>query len=102
MRIKSGFAKFETFPIWNLPLEHPVNIAYEAATADLGDYNKIDPFHKRRYGIEAVNYNRDIENFSLMKKIIDKILGKAGINPRQKLQDLLRTAMIGVIVGDED
>lgn len=74
--IKSGFAKFETFPIWNLPLEHPVNVAYEAATADIGDYNMLDPFHKKEYGVEAVNYNRDVENFSIMKKMIDEMVGK--------------------------
>ncbi len=72
----SGFAKFETFPIWNLPLNHPVNTAYEAATADLGDVNMIDPFHREAYGTEAVNYNRDIENFELLRKIIKRISGK--------------------------
>ena len=66
----SGFAKFETFPIWNLPLNHPVNVAYEAATADIGDYNLEDPFHKDAYGITAINYNRDVENFAIMRKII--------------------------------
>ncbi len=71
--LMSNFAKFETFPIWNLPLNHPVNIAYEAATADIGDYNCIDPFHKEAYNIEAINYNRDVENFSIIKKIIEKI-----------------------------
>lgn len=74
--IKSGFAKFETFPIWNLDLNHPVNIAYEAATADIGDFNMIDPFHKRAYGVTAVNYNRDIENFAIMKMIIEKMVDK--------------------------
>ncbi len=72
----SGFAKFETFPIWNLPLDHPVNTAYEAATADLGDVNMIDPFHREAYGKDAVNYNRDIENFELLRKIIRRISGK--------------------------
>jgi uncharacterized protein (UPF0371 family) len=71
----SGFAKFETFPIWNLPLNHPVNVAYEAATADIGDYNLEDPFHKDAYGITAINYNRDVENFAIMRKIIEKIVG---------------------------
>lgn len=71
--INAGFAKFETFPIWNLPLEHPVNLAYEAATADIGDFNMIDSFHLEAYGKSAVNYNRDIENFSIMKHILDKI-----------------------------
>jgi uncharacterized protein (UPF0371 family) len=70
---KAGFAKFETFPIWNLPLEHPVNMAYEAATADIGDKNMIDPFHLREHNITAINYNRDIENFPILKKILEKI-----------------------------
>jgi uncharacterized protein (UPF0371 family) len=74
--VRSGFAKFETFPVWNLGLDHPVNIAYEAATADIGDYNIVDPFHKKAYGIMAINYSRDVENFAIMKKIIDKIVDK--------------------------
>lgn len=61
--IKAGYAKFETFPIWNLPLNHPVNLAYEAATADLQDVNMIDPYHLEAYGVTAVNYNRDVEVF---------------------------------------
>lgn len=73
--IKSGFAKFETFPIWNLSIEHPVNIAYEAATADIGDFNMVDPFHLESYGISAINYNRDIENFPILHNILKK-LGK--------------------------
>ncbi len=72
--VKSGFAKFETFPIWDLPVDHPVNIAYEAATADLGDYNCVDPWHMETYGVEATNYNRDVENFAIMKRIIEKIV----------------------------
>jgi uncharacterized protein (UPF0371 family) len=72
--VESGFAKFETFPIWNLNLNHPVNIAYEAATADIGDYNMIDPFHQNAYGVTAINYSRDVENFSIMKAIIDKLV----------------------------
>jgi len=75
-QIKSGFAKFETIPVWNLPLAHPINIAYEAATADLGDINMIDPFHKKEYGISVVNYNRDIENFLILKSILHKITGE--------------------------
>ncbi|MGD2142141.1 MAG: DUF1846 family protein, partial [Candidatus Bathyarchaeota archaeon] len=72
--IKSGFAKFETFPIWNLGLNHPVNIAYEAATADIGDFNMVDPYHLDAYDIEAINYNRDINNFAIMRKIIEKMV----------------------------
>ena len=74
--IKSGFAKFETFPIWNLELDHPVNVAYEAATADLGDFNVVDPFHLKAHGVTAVNYNRDVENFAIMKRIIEKMVGE--------------------------
>jgi uncharacterized protein (UPF0371 family) len=72
--VKAGFAKFETFPIWNLELNHPVNVAYEAATADMGDYNLVDPFHLEAYGVTAINYNRDVENFAIMKKIIEKMV----------------------------
>ena len=74
--INSGFAKFETFPIWNLELDHPVNVAYEAATADIGDYIMVDPFHKAAYGVTAINYNRDVENFTIMKRIIEKMVGE--------------------------
>jgi uncharacterized protein (UPF0371 family) len=74
--IKSGYAKFETFPIWNLPLKHPVNVAYEAATADIRDFNRIDPFHLDAYGEKAVNYNRDVEVFPVLKRILEKITGK--------------------------
>lgn len=73
--IKAGYAKFETFPVWNLPLLHPVNLAYEAATADLQDVNKVDTFHYDAYGKMAVNYNRDIEVFPVLKSILTKILG---------------------------
>ena len=74
--VNAGYAKFETFPVWNLPLNHPVNVAYEAATADLHDINMIDPFHLKKYGIETVNYNRDIELFPVLKSILNKITGK--------------------------
>jgi uncharacterized protein (UPF0371 family) len=73
--IHSGYSKFETFPIWNLPLKHPVNVAYEAATADLRDYNQIDPFQLEAYGKTAVNYNRDVEVFPVLKRILEKITG---------------------------
>lgn len=73
---ESGYAKFETFPIWNLPLKHPVNIAYESATADLRDFNMIDPFHLEAYGKTSVNYNRDVEVFPVLKRIVEKITGE--------------------------
>jgi len=71
----SGYSKFETFPIWNLPLKHPVNIAYEAATADLGDFNMVDPFHLEAHGETSVNYNRDVEIFPVLKRILERITG---------------------------
>ena len=73
--VKAGYAKFETFPIWNLSLKHPVNIAYEAATADLNDVNMIDPFHLEEYGQTAVNYNRDVEVFPVLSAMFERILG---------------------------
>ena len=75
--VKAGYAKFETFPIWNLPLKHPVNLAYEAATADLNDVNMIDPFHLEAYGVTTVNYNRDVEIFPVLNAIFEKIQGKS-------------------------
>ena len=75
--IHAGYAKFETFPIWNLPLSHPVNLAYEAATADLNDINMIDPFHLEAYGETTVNYNRDVEIFPVLNTIFEKIYGKS-------------------------
>jgi len=71
--INSGFAKFETFPIWNLSIDHPINLAYEAATVDIGDINVVDPFHLNEYGISAINYNRDVENFPILRNILRKI-----------------------------
>ena len=74
--VNAGYAKWETFPIWNLPIEHPVNIAYESATADILDKNKYDKLHEKAYGEKAVNYNRDVENFYLLKKIIKQFIPK--------------------------
>lgn len=74
--LKAGYAKFETFPIWNLPLKHPVNLAYEAATADLNDMNMIDPFHLEAYGETTVNYNRDIEIFPVLNAVFEQIYGE--------------------------
>jgi len=75
--IRAGYAKFETFPIWNLPLKHPVNLAYEAATADLNDVNMIDPFHLEAYGVTTVNYNRDVEIFPVLQAIFENIYGES-------------------------
>jgi len=72
--LEAGYAKFETFPIWNLPLKHPVNMAYESATADLGDFNQVDPFHLEAYNKVAINYNRDVEIFPVVKKIMQRIM----------------------------
>jgi len=78
--INAGYAKFETFPVWNMPLKHPVNVAYEAATADIRDFNMIDPFHLEAYGKTAVNYNRDVEVFPVLMRIFTKIMGKSVYN----------------------
>ena len=75
--INAGYAKFETFPIWNLPLDHPVNLAYEAATADLNDINMIDPYHLKAYGVTTVNYNRDVEIFPVLNAMFMKIFGES-------------------------
>ncbi|MEY8462801.1 DUF1846 domain-containing protein [Streptococcus merionis] len=72
---KAGYAKFETFPVWDLPLKHPVNVAYESATADLEDINLVDPYHLEKYGVSTINYNRDIEAFPLLRRILTKING---------------------------
>jgi len=81
--MKSGFSKFETFPIWDLPIDHPVNLAYEASTADIGDVNMIDPFHLQATGAIAVNYNRDVENFPILKSILKKIGGDVFASPTE-------------------
>src|SRR5574344_2956279 len=96
--VKAGYAKFETFPVWNLPLKHPVNIAYEAATADLNDVNMIDPFHLEAYGKIAVNYNRDIEIFPVLNAIFEGVYGE---NPYKSPTDM-GVNMIGFCMSDED
>lgn len=96
--IKAGYAKFETFPIWNLPLSHPVNVAYEAATADLNDVNMIDPFHLEAYGITTVNYNRDVEVFPVLNAIFTSILGSS---PYKSPTDM-GVNMIGNCIVDEE
>lgn len=75
--VRAGYAKYETFPVWNLPLNHPVNLAYEAATVDLNDVNMIDPYHLEKYGVTAINYNRDVEVFPLLKNIFEHIYGSS-------------------------
>lgn len=96
--VKAGYAKFETFPVWNLPLKHPVNIAYEAATADLNDVNMIDPFHLEAYGDIAVNYNRDIEIFPVLNSLFEGIYGE---NPYKSPTDM-GVNMLGFCMSAED
>ena len=96
--IKAGYAKYETFPIWNIPLKHPVNLAYEAATADLNDINMIDPFHLEAYGETTVNYNRDIEIFPVLNAIFEGIYGE---NPYKSPTDMGVNMAGNCIVDDE-
>ena len=96
--VPAGYAKFETFPIWNIPLDHPVNVAYEAATIDLGDENMIDPFHLKAYGIQTVNYNRDIEIFPVLNSILESILGES---PYKSPTDM-SVNMAGYCITNED
>lgn len=96
--IKAGYAKYETFPIWNIPLKHPVNLAYEAATADLNDVNMIDPFHLEAYGTTAVNYNRDIEIFPVLDAIFEGIYGE---NPYKSPTDMGVNMAGNCIIDDE-
>lgn len=96
--IEAGYAKFETFPVWSLPLKHPVNIAYEAATADLNDVNMIDPFHLEAYGKTAVNYNRDIEIFPVLNALFEGIYGT---NPYKSPTDM-GVNMVGFCISDDE
>ncbi len=96
--VNAGYAKFETFPIWNLPLSHPVNIAYEAATVDLDDSNIIDPFHLEAYGKTTVNYNRDVEAFPVVKSLMEKIMGES---PYQSPTDM-GVNMAGYAIVDDE
>ena len=96
--IKAGYAKFETFPIWNLPLKHPVNVAYEAATADLSDVNMIDPFHLEAYGQTTVNYNRDIEIFPVLNALFEHVWGKS---PYRSPTDM-GVNMVGYCITDDN
>lgn len=95
--VKAGYAKFETFPIWNIPLKHPVNLAYEAATADLNDVNMIDPFHLEAYGVTTVNYNRDVEIFPVLSAIFEGIYGD---NPYKSPTDM-GVNMVGNCITDD-
>ncbi len=96
--VAAGYAKYETFPIWNLPLKHPVNIAYEAATVDLDDVNTIDPFHLEAYGETTVNYNRDVETFPVLKAMMERI---AGTSPYQSPTDM-GVNMAGLAIVDDE
>ena len=96
--INAGYAKFETFPVWNLPLKHPVNLAYEAATADLDDVNMIDPFHLEAYGQTTVNYNRDVEIFPVLEAIFKRIYGDS---PYKSPTDM-GVNMLGFCISDDD
>ena len=96
--VKAGYAKYETFPVWNLPLKHPVNIAYEAATVDLDDANTIDPFHLEAYGTTTVNYNRDVEIFPVLKAMMERI---SGTSPYQSPTDMGVNMAGNAIVDDE-
>lgn len=96
--VTAGYAKFETFPVWNLPLKHPVNLAYEAATADLNDVNMIDPFHLEAYGQTAVNYNRDVEIFPVLNAIFERI---QGVSPYKSPTDMGVNMAGNCIVDDE-
>ena len=97
-RHRRRYAKYETFPTWNLPLNHPVNIAYEAATVDLDDANIIDPFHLEAYGETTVNYNRDVEAFPVLKAMMERIMGES---PYQSPTDM-GVNMAGYAIVDDD
>ena len=96
--VKAGYSKFETFPIWNLPLKHPVNLAYEAATADLDDVNMIDPFHLEAYNVQTVNYNRDVEIFPVLSAIFESI---CGTSPYKSPTDM-GVNMVGFCITDDE
>lgn len=96
--ISSGYAKYETFPIWNLPIDHPVNVAYEAATADLDDVNLIDPYHLAAYGEQCVNYNRDVEVFPVLNQLFESLLGES---PYKSPTDM-GVNMVGMCISDDE
>ena len=96
--VKSGYAKFETFPVWNLPLNHPVNLAYEAATANLSDVNMIDPFHLNEYNKIAINYNRDVEAFPVLNNLLTRVIGQCAY----KSPTDMGVNMVGYCIVDDD
>jgi len=98
----SGYAKYETFPIWNLPLEHPVNLAYEAATANIGDYNVIDSHHMQAYGEKSINYNRDVDAFLIVKHIADRLLSQDNFTRSYNSPTDMGINMAGFAITDSD
>ncbi len=96
--ISAGYAKFETFPVWNLPLRHPINLAYEAATVDLSDVNMLDPYHLEAYGAKTVNYNRDVEAFPIVKSMLERIMGSC---PYKSPTDMGVNMIGSAIIDDE-
>jgi uncharacterized protein (UPF0371 family) len=99
--LDSGYTKYETFPIWNLPLQHPVNLAYEAATADIGDYNVYDHFYEEAYRKKAVNYNRDVEAFPIIRDILDKIISKENFMRTYKSPTDMGISTAGFCIEDD-
>lgn len=100
--LDSGYAKYELFPIWNLPLDHPVNLAYEAATADIGDYNEYDKLHEENYSAKSVNYNRDIEAFGILKSIANEFMGEKNFIRSYKSPTDMGINMAGFCIEDDD
>jgi uncharacterized protein (UPF0371 family) len=100
--IDSGYAKYETFPIWNLPIDHPVNLAYEAATADIGDYNVYDHFYEEAYGEKAVNYNRDVEAFVIIRDILNKIVSEDNYMREYKSPTDMGISTAGFCIEDDE
>lgn len=101
-RIDSGYAKYETFPIWNLSIDHPVNLAYEAATADIGDYNVYDHFHEEAYGEKAVNYNRDVEAFPIIKTMLNRIVSEGNFMREYRSPTDMGISNAGFCVEDDE
>jgi uncharacterized protein (UPF0371 family) len=100
--IESAYAKYETFPIWNIPLEHPVNLAYEAATVDIGDYNMIDPYYLKAYNKESVNYNRDVEAFEIIMGIAKHIIKPENIMATYKSPTEMGISCAGLCITDDE